>query len=63
MVKVVWGLAIGLMSFSMVAFGKGTQGLDGVKYIGVAAGFVMLSLFLLQIVSAIKVFFFDKKEE
>jgi len=60
--KLVWGIFIGVMSYTMVAFGGGTQGIDGVKFLGVAAGFVILGVFLLQIVSAIKVFFIDKNE-
>lgn len=57
--KIVWGVSIGLISCIMVAFGGGAQGVDGVKYLAACGGFVVLIIFLLQIASAIKVFFFD----
>lgn len=57
--KIVWGVSIGLIACIMVAFGGGAQGVDGVKYLAACGGFVVLAIFLLQIISAIKVFFFD----
>lgn len=62
-IKVVWGLVIGAVAIIMAAFGGGAQGVDGVKALATAGGFVVLFIFLLQIVSACKVFFSDKIEE
>lgn len=57
--KIVWGVSIGLIACIMVAFGGGEQGVDGVKYLAACGGFVVLAIFVLQIVATIKVFFFD----
>lgn len=57
--KIVWGVSIGLIACIMVAFGGGEQGVDGVKYLAACGGFVVLAIFILQVASAIKVFFFD----
>ncbi len=57
--KIVWGASIGLIACIMVAFGGGAQGVDGVKYLAACGGFVVLAIFILQVFSAVKVFFFD----
>lgn len=57
--KIVWGVSIGVIACIMVAFGGGSQGVDGVKYLAACDGFVVLVVFILQVVSAIKVFFLD----
>ena len=57
--KVVWGVSIGLIACIMVAFGGGSQGVDGVKYLAACGGFVVLAIFILQVIASIKVFFFD----
>lgn len=59
--KIVWGVSIGTIAAIMVAFGGGSQGVDGVKYLAACGGFVVLSIFILQVASAVKVFFFDKE--
>lgn len=59
--KIVWGVSIGLIACIMVAFGGGEQGVDGVKYLAACGGFVVLTIFILQVVSAIKLFFLDKE--
>lgn len=59
--KIVWGVSIGLIACIMVAFGGGSQGVDGVKYLAACGGFVVLTIFILQVASAIRVFFFDPK--
>lgn len=59
--KIVWGVSIGLIACIMVAFGGGEQGVDGVKYLAACGGFVVLTIFILQVASAIKLFFFDKE--
>lgn len=63
MIKVVWGIVIGVVAVVMAAFGGGAQGVDGVKALATAGGFLVLFVFLLQIVSSIKVFFTEKIEE
>ncbi|MGL4607267.1 MAG: BCCT family transporter [Eubacteriaceae bacterium] len=58
--KIVWGVSIGLIAFVMVAFGGGAQGVDGVKYLAACGGFVVLTVFVLIVASACKMFFIDK---
>ena len=59
--KIVWGVSIGLIACIMVAFGGGEQGVDGVKYLAACGGFAVLTIFILQVASAIKLFFLDKE--
>ncbi|MGL4860850.1 MAG: BCCT family transporter, partial [Enterobacteriaceae bacterium] len=61
--KVIWGVLIGSISVIMAAFGGGLQGIDGIKQLAAAGGFTVLFIFLLQLLSTIKMFFFDKIEE
>ena len=61
--KVLWGATIGVIAIVMAAFGGGEQGVAGVKALAAAGGFVVLFIFILQVVSAIKMFFIDKIEE
>lgn len=61
--KCLWGISIGAISFFMVAYAGGAQGVDGVKFLAAAGGFMVLFIFVLQVASAIKVFFIDKVEE
>lgn len=61
--KIVWGASIGIIACVMVAFGGGSQGVDGVKYLAACGGFVVLVVFILQIAAAYKVFFFDSETE
>ena len=58
--KVLWGVIIGVVAIVMAAFGGGEQGVAGVKSLAAAGGFVVLFIFILQVVSAIKMFFVDK---
>lgn len=60
--KLLWGLSIGTIAFFMVAFAGGVQGVDGVKYLAAAGGAMVLFIFVLQVISAIKVFFFSPVE-
>ncbi|MBB6217304.1 choline-glycine betaine transporter [Anaerosolibacter carboniphilus] len=60
--KLLWGLSIGVIAFVMVAYAGGSQGVDGVKYLAAAGGSLVLFVFVLQVISAIKMFFFDKIE-
>lgn len=57
--KVIWGATIGIVAIIMAAFGGGEQGVQGVKSLAAAGGFVVLFIFILQIISAVKMFFFD----
>ena len=47
----------------MAAYGGGAQGVDGVKSLAAAAGFVVLFIFVVQVIAFIKVFFIDKVTE
>lgn len=60
--KLLWGLSIGSIAFFMVAFAGGEQGVNGVKYLAAAGGSVILFVFILQVVSGIKMFLFDEIE-
>lgn len=57
--KILWGVLIATIAFVMVAFSGGSQGVDGVKYLAAAGGSFVLFLFTLQLVSGIKMFFYD----
>ncbi len=61
--KVLWGATIGIIAIIMAAFGGQEQGVEGVKALATAGGFVVLFIFILQIASVIKMFFIDKIEE
>lgn len=61
--KILWGVTIGVIAIIMAAFGGGEQGVQGVKSLAAAGGFVVLFIFILQIISSIKMFFIDKIEE
>lgn len=60
MLKVVWGIALGAVAIIMAAFGGGVQGVDGVKALAAASGFVVLFIFAIQLVAFFKVWFMDK---
>lgn len=55
------GHASGGIAYVMVAYGNGVQGLEGIKYIGSAAGVAIFFLYILQIASAVKLFFGSRK--
>ena len=57
--KILWGLSIAIIAYVMVAFGGGAQGVDGIKFLAAAGGFIVLFLFLLIVASAVKVFILD----
>ncbi|WP_010258575.1 BCCT family transporter [Treponema primitia] len=59
-VKAVWGISVGIVAIIMAAYGGGVQGVDGVKALAAAAGFIVIFVFVLQIISFIKSFFIDK---
>lgn len=61
--KVVWGAAIGLLSFLLMAYASGAKGNDGVRYKVVAMGSVIAILVILMIISLMKMLFISPKEE
>lgn len=58
--KIMWGILIGSISVILAAFGGGEQGVDGVKSLAAAGGFAVLFIFILQLISITKMFFFKK---
>ena len=62
-IKVLWGVTVGTIAIIMAAYGGGAQGVDGVKALAAAAGFVVLFIFVIQVIAFIKVFFVDKVVE
>lgn len=63
MLKIIWGVIIGIIGFVLIAYAGGEQGVDGVKYMATIAGFVVLFIFILQLISVVKTFFFEKVVE
>lgn len=61
--KIAWGAVIGTVAVVMAAFGGGVQGIDGIKALASAGGFLVLFIFLMQIASAVKVFFLSDVSE
>ncbi|KGX91749.1 BCCT family transporter [Pontibacillus marinus] len=59
----IWAFSIAIIAYIMVAFAGGAQGVDGVKYLAALGGSSVLFVFVLQVASAIKMFFVDKIEE
>ncbi|MFC0269116.1 BCCT family transporter [Kushneria aurantia] len=45
--KLLWGLSISVIAWVMVAFGGGAQGIDGIKFLAAAGGFLVIFLFAL----------------
>lgn len=58
--KVIWGIVIGIVSILMAIFSGSEQGVEGVKALATVGGFFVLFIFMLQVVSAIKMFFVDE---
>ncbi|SHH27350.1 BCCT, betaine/carnitine/choline family transporter [Anaerosphaera aminiphila DSM 21120] len=61
--KVLWGVTIGVIAIVLAAFGGTEQGVEGMKALAAAGGFFVLFVFLIQVVSAVKMFFIDKVVE
>lgn len=61
--KILWGLSIGIIAYIMVAFGGGAQGVDGIKFLAAAGGFIVLFLFALIVASAAKVFIMQEGDK
>ena len=62
-IKLAWGIPIGLLAFLLMAFAAGTTGNDGVRYMVVAVGSLLLIYFILHIAAAVKLFFFDIRKK
>ncbi|NLY20093.1 MAG: BCCT transporter [Tissierellia bacterium] len=61
--KAIWGVTIGVIAIVLAAFGGTEQGVEGMKALGAAGGFFVLFVFVLQVISAIKMFFIDEVVE
>ena len=59
--KILWGVAIGVLAYLLMAYAAGTKGNDGVRYMVVAIGSVLSIFIILMIASTVKMFFVDKK--
>ncbi|MCL7748784.1 BCCT family transporter [Halalkalibacter alkaliphilus] len=59
----IWAVSIAIIAYVMVAFAGGVQGVDGVKYLAALGGSAVLFVFVLQVCSAVKMFFIDKIEK
>ena len=62
-IKIIWGLVIGLLSFLLMAYASGSKGNDGVRYMVVAIGCVLSIFIVLQIISVVKMIFFDTRKQ
>ena len=60
--KLIWGILIGSISIIMGAVAGGVRGIDGVKQLASVGGFLVLFVFLLQLIAFIKTFFVDLKK-
>ena len=55
--KAVWGVAIGLLSFLLMAFAAGSKGNDGVRYMVVTMGSILSVLVILQIAATARLIY------
>ena len=62
-VKVLWGMAVGIVAWVMIAFAsdKGTASVEGIKTISVIGGFPVSILFILVLVSLMRMMIQHKK--
>jgi len=63
LIRVIWGVAIGVVGIVLVGAAERLHGVSGVRELAAAGGFLVLFIFVFIIISAIKVFFIDKIEE
>ena len=63
LIKVIWGVLIGVLGITLVATAERLAGVAGVRELASAGGFLVLFIFTAMIATAIKVFFIDKIEE
>ncbi|MCK8827299.1 BCCT family transporter [Natroniella acetigena] len=57
--KLLWGISIAAIAYFMVTYAGGEQGVDGVKFLSAAGGSFVLFIFVLQVISTMKMFFID----
>lgn len=57
--KLAWGVIIGAVSVIMGAFAGGVRGVDGARQLSSVGAFIVLGIFILQLASFIKTFFFS----
>lgn len=55
--KLVWGVIIGSVSVIMGALAGGVRGVDGLRQLSSVGAFIVLGVFILQLISFIKTFF------
>ena len=60
--KLIWGIAIGLLSFLLMAFAAGSKGNDGVRYMVVTMGSILSVFIILQIISTARLIYSYHKE-
>lgn len=61
--KILWGVAIGVLAYLLMAYAAGSKGNDGVRYMVVAIGAVLSVFIVLMIVSTVKMFFVDREKQ
>ena len=61
--KAMWGIAIGILAYLLMAYAAGSKGNDGVRYMVVAIGAVLSIFIILMIAATIKMFFFDLRTQ
>lgn len=61
--KIIWGVAISVIAYIMVAFAGGAQGVDGIKYLAAAGGFTVLFLFVLIVMASIRILIIDPSDK
>ncbi len=54
--RAIWGILIGVIAYTMVVYGAGKQGIEGIKYLASAASALVLIYFILVVIAAYKVF-------
>ena len=59
----MWGIAIGILAYLLMAYAAGSKGNDGVRYMVVAIGAVLSIFIILMIAATIKMFFFDLRTQ
>lgn len=60
--KVMWGVAIGVLAYLLMAYAAGSKGNDGVRYMVVAIGAVLSIFIVLMMISTVKMFFVDRNK-
>ena len=63
LIKIIWGIVIGIVGIVLVGGAERLHGVSGVRELAAAGGFLVLFIFIFMIASAVKVFFIDKIEE